>query len=244
VVVHGGSWDNGRKGTPGTVFLAAGLAQYGYVTFDINYRLNGHGGQYPNSIQDVEAAVAYLSSQARPLRIDPSKIGVVGISAGAYLALMAAYRAGVPPFAPPSSGRGHAPASVHIAAAGAFFAPVELKDTIQTAIGLRRLQKLTSYMGTTYEQNRLRYKMASPLRYSDSAVPTILWYGTADPMTPLDPTYELYKRLRQRQIRAELLDLPGAPHNLTQLSPAVRKTVFTQLLDFLNSVFYQGPPVG
>jgi acetyl esterase/lipase len=86
--------------------------------------------------------------------------------------------------------------------------------------------------------------MASPLRYSQTAVPTIFWYGSADLTTPLAQTFELYKRLRQRQIRSQLMDLPGAPHSLVELSPQSRDTVFRQLLGFLNSVFYHPTPWG
>jgi len=240
IIVHGGSWDNGRKGTPGTVFLARGLAQYGYVTFDINYRLNGRGGQYPESIQDVEDAIAYLSTQAHTLNFDPAKLGVVGISAGGYLALMAGYRPNVAPFVAP-----HYPGTnVHVRAVGSLFAPVELKATVLNASGLPRAQKLAAYLGARYEHDRVLYKMASPLRYSQTAVPTIFWYGSADPTTPLAQTFELYKRLRQRQIRSGLMDLPGAPHSLVGLSPQSRDTVFRQLLGFLNSVFYHPTPWG
>jgi len=234
VIVHGGSWDDGRKGTPGTVVLAQGMAQYGYVTFDINYRLSGQGGQYPKSIQDVEDAVAYLSTQASRLHLDLSKLGVVGISAGGYLAMMASYRFNMPPFVP-----SHYPSThVHVQAVGAFFSPVELKKSVANARGLPRVQKLAAYLGAAFEQNRALYKMASPLRYANTGVPTIVWYGTADPLTPLAQTYELYKRLRQHQIRSQLLDLPGAPRTLGDLSPQTRRTVLTQLLGFLNSVFY------
>lgn len=234
VLVHGGSWATGTKGTPGMVLLAEGLARYGYVTFDINYRLAGHGGEYPKSIQDVEDAVAYLATQATPLHLDPTKIGTIGLSAGGYLALMAGYRFNVAPFAPPHYPGTHARISV----IGSFFAPVGLRASVLSAGNAPRVQELAAYMGVTYRQNRALYKAASPLRYTDTAVPTIFWYGTADPMTPLAQTYELYKRLKQRQIRSELLDLPGAPHTLAQLSPSARDKVLTQLLDFLNGVLY------
>jgi alpha-beta hydrolase superfamily lysophospholipase len=81
--------------------------------------------------------------------------------------------------------------------------------------------------------------MGSPLRYNATAVPTSLWYGTTDPMTPVEQTYELYKRLRQGGMRAQLVDLRGAPHDLTDLSSHTRDVVLGQLVTFLNQVFYQ-----
>ncbi|MBV9279600.1 MAG: alpha/beta hydrolase fold domain-containing protein, partial [Chloroflexi bacterium] len=234
VVVHGGSWDSGSKGTPETVLLAQALAQRGYVAFDINYRLVGHGGQYPGSIQDVEDAVAFLATQRQKLNIDLGKVGVVGESAGAYLALMAAYRFNVAPFAPPHYPR----PSVRIAAVGSFFGPVELKASIRHAQGLPWVQKLAAYIGIPFGQKPVAYRMASPLRYAPSAVPTIFWDGAADPTTPQPQAFELYKRLKQRQIRSQLMTLPGAPSSITQLSPGARATALVQLISFFQSVFY------
>ena len=240
VIVHGGSWDDGAKGTPGTVFLARGLAQYGYITFDINYRLTGHGGRYPRSVRDVEDAVAYLATQANTLHLDPAKLSVVGVSAGGYLALMAGYRANIAPFAP----RHYPGTHVQVRAVGSFFAPVELKSSVLNAEGLPPVEKLAAYLRATYQQKPVRYKWASPLRYIETAVPTIFWYGTADPMTPLAQTFELYKRLKQRQIQSQLMDLPGAPQSLAELSPRTRDTVLRQLLTFLNDVLYRPTPWG
>jgi acetyl esterase/lipase len=238
VIVHGGSWDNGRKGTPGTIVLAKALARHGYVAFDINYRLSGAGGEYPRNIRDVDDAVAYLTTHRRGLRIDPDKIAVVGISSGGYLALMAAYRQGVAPFIAPHY-RG---VKIHIRAVGSFFSPVELKSSIHAAGDRPWVQKLATYMGgSTYDEDPDRYTMASPLRYADTGVPTIFWYAGSDPVTPVRATFELYKRLRQRQMQSQLLDLPRASRHLTDLAPQSRKTAFTQLLGFLDDVLNHTP---
>jgi dipeptidyl aminopeptidase/acylaminoacyl peptidase len=83
--------------------------------------------------------------------------------------------------------------------------------------------------------------MASPLRYTDTGVSTIMWYGASDPMTPFHQTFELYKRLRQRKLNAKLVQLPGEPRRLTQLSSQTRDTVLTQLLTFLHNVLSPSP---
>jgi acetyl esterase/lipase len=237
VIVHGGSWDNGRNGTPGTTLLAQSLAQHGYVVFDINYRLVGQGGEYPNDIQDVLDAVAYLQTHAGQWNVDLHKLAVVGVTAGGYLALMAGYRANVPPFIAPHYPGVH----VQIQAVGSFFAPVELKASVLNADGMTRVDKLAAYLGATFDQGHARYRMASPLRYSDTAVPTIMWYGAGDPMTPFHQTFELYKRLRQRQLNAQLEELPGEPDRLTQLSIKARNIVLKQLLTFLHNVLTSSP---
>ena len=82
VVVHGGGWLKGDK----TKFraLAISLAQRGYVTAAIEYRL-GDEAHFPAAIHDCHAAVRYLRSHAKELKIDPRRIGAVGGSAGGHL---------------------------------------------------------------------------------------------------------------------------------------------------------------
>ncbi|GAC1514971.1 MAG: hypothetical protein NVS2B16_22570 [Chloroflexota bacterium] len=237
VIVHGGSWDNGRKGSPGTVSLALSLARRGYVTFDINYRLSGQGGEYPKNIRDINDAVAYLSTRKNDLHIDPDKLAVVGVSSGGYLALMAAYRSHIPPFIAP-----HYPGvQARIRAVGAFFAPVALKATIRSAGDTPRVGNLAAYMGATYDEDPHRYKTASPMRYTDTAVPTILWYARSDPLTPAAQTFELYKRLKQRQIQSQLLDVPGAVRRVTELPRAAQDTALSQLATFLDAALSYHP---
>ncbi|WP_149497875.1 SMP-30/gluconolactonase/LRE family protein [Roseiconus lacunae] len=88
VVVHGGGWRKGDK----TKFraLALRLAELGYVTAAIEYRLAGEA-HFPAAIRDCNAATAYLRKHADRFGIDPLKISAVGGSAGGHLVgLMAA----------------------------------------------------------------------------------------------------------------------------------------------------------
>lgn len=82
VVVHGGGWLNGDK----TKFraLAIELANRGYVTAAIEYRLGGEA-LFPAGIHDCNAAVRFLRAHAREYGIDPQRIGAVGGSAGGHL---------------------------------------------------------------------------------------------------------------------------------------------------------------
>ena len=82
VVVHGGGWLNGDK----TKFraLAIELANRGYVTAAIEYRLGGEK-LFPAGIHDCNAAVRFLRAHAQKYGIDPQRIGAVGGSAGGHL---------------------------------------------------------------------------------------------------------------------------------------------------------------
>ncbi|MFX8554434.1 alpha/beta hydrolase, partial [Acinetobacter baumannii] len=76
------------------------LAERGYAVFAINYRLlKKEHNRYPAAITDVRAAIQFLRSHADELAIDPSRIGLMGDSAGAHLASLTALAQDEPPFA-------------------------------------------------------------------------------------------------------------------------------------------------
>jgi acetyl esterase/lipase len=64
-------------------YLAAG-----YTVVAIDYRLAPET-KLPGILEDVQDAYGWLRKTATELRIDPTRIGIVGHSAGGYLALMA-----------------------------------------------------------------------------------------------------------------------------------------------------------
>ena len=54
----------------------------------IGYRVIGLGNKYPNMLADVEDALRRVYNMADSLRIDTSRIGVMGFSAGGHLTMM------------------------------------------------------------------------------------------------------------------------------------------------------------
>ena len=67
------------------------LASRGYGLFVIDYRLATHTRKaFPEAVLDVLAAVRFIRSSGSELSIDPSRIGLLGASAGAHLAALAA----------------------------------------------------------------------------------------------------------------------------------------------------------
>ena len=97
--VHGGSFTEGDKAYGPVEDLSMTFAQLGYVVVSINYRLlasagcYGAGGVTPScyaaaiaAVHDGQAAVRWLRANAATYRIDPDRIGIGGVSAGAIVA--------------------------------------------------------------------------------------------------------------------------------------------------------------
>src|SRR5262249_19896044 len=64
------------------------LAEAGYVTFNIEYRLTGDGGNFPNEVQDCYCALAFVRANATRFGVDPARIAGLGYSAGGHLVSM------------------------------------------------------------------------------------------------------------------------------------------------------------
>lgn len=87
VWVHGGGWRRGDK-TAGAVQQKAAFANgLGAALVAVNYRLSSPDNdvRWPDHGQDVAAAVAWVVEQGAAHGLDPSRVALVGHSAGAQL---------------------------------------------------------------------------------------------------------------------------------------------------------------
>lgn len=87
VFIHGGSWQDGEK--DGYSFVGRALASRGFLVAVPNYRLVPQV-RYPTFLEDNAAAVKWVIDNAAEYGGNPSRIVLVGHSAGAYNAAMLA----------------------------------------------------------------------------------------------------------------------------------------------------------
>src|SRR5258706_411406 len=93
LVVHGGSWERGDSTQ--LPALNRYVAARGYIVAAINYRLLPTH-PFPAARDDVLAALSYLKGNAAAIGLGPTRIVLLGRSAGGQLALLVAYTAGDP----------------------------------------------------------------------------------------------------------------------------------------------------
>jgi acetyl esterase/lipase len=97
VWVHGGGFSGGDKADPADTDFSTTFAKLGYVVVSINYRLintacGGSSTPPPcfaaaiDAQHDAQAAVRWLRMNAATYRLDATRIGIGGISAGAITA--------------------------------------------------------------------------------------------------------------------------------------------------------------
>ncbi|MFZ3192645.1 MAG: alpha/beta hydrolase [Moraxellaceae bacterium] len=86
IFVYGGSWQNGSKAGYG--FIGHSLAQAGYTTVVIDYRL-APKHRYPAFVQDTADAIAWTYRNISQYGGNPQQLFVIGHSAGAFNAVAA-----------------------------------------------------------------------------------------------------------------------------------------------------------
>ena len=93
IFVHGGGFIGGTRNSGYPSIMCDTLAQYGYVCFNIDYRLfikesrPSYAECAPYTALDIEAARQFIVSRADEFGIDPTNISIGGGSAGAMASI-------------------------------------------------------------------------------------------------------------------------------------------------------------
>ncbi len=98
IYLHGGTWYLLDKDL-GTRPFFGHLSAQGHVIMDVAYRLAPETDMM-GMLNDVKRAITWMKESAGTYRINPDRIVIGGGSAGAHLALLAAYTANNPQFTP------------------------------------------------------------------------------------------------------------------------------------------------
>src|SRR5437870_10100298 len=86
VFVHGGAWMHGDPSQ--AAGNALHFARRGIATFSISYRL-APAHRFPAPLDDVRRGLRFVRAHATELGIDPARIALMGLSAGAHLVMLA-----------------------------------------------------------------------------------------------------------------------------------------------------------
>ena len=232
--IHGGGWNRGDSRGNGAItdFPAAlaGLAARGYAVAAINYRLSGEA-KFPAQIQDVNAAIAYLKTNAARYGIDPSRVLLWGGSAGGHLAALAALTCDATDYAPePNTGR--------LSRQDARTAKTSSISTcVQGAViwygvselGRFQSNNFTSLMGCDCPE---KMSMASPVNRVTARAPTMLLiHGTADSEVPVEQSHTLEARLKASGVSVQSLYIPDVDHGFIGKTPQATRDATLAALD-------------
>jgi acetyl esterase/lipase len=203
--IHGGGFRAGkREGYDG---LCIRLAQHGYVAMTASYRL-APKYPFPAAVHDVKAAVRWARANAAKYRIDPSRIGVTGGSAGGHLAQFLAVTGDVKEF---EGAGGNPDQSSRVACVVNVYGPSDFTRSYGKSVDAAEVLPL--FLGGNLETARQKHVFASPLYWvTPHAAPTLCIHGTEDKYVHHEQAVLLIERLKAAGVEAELLTLEGAGH--------------------------------
>ncbi|RXK54886.1 alpha/beta hydrolase [Oleiharenicola lentus] len=199
VVIHGGGWDSGDNSQ--LVEWNHRWAAHGWAVAAINYRLAPQH-PWPAQREDVQAAIAWLKTNADRFALDPSRLVVLGRSAGGQIATAVSYGA-------------HDPA---IRGVVALYAPHDMKfawGVSREDDALNSVRLMRQYLGgppDTPERNALYESASGQLLARNDSPPTLLIHGFPDRLVWYRHSRRLAARLAELGVSCTHVELPWATH--------------------------------
>jgi len=208
--IPGGGWRVGAR----AVFDDWGeyLAGHGFALFAIDHRRTTHGKMFPEAVQDVVAAMRFVQQNALAWNVDAGRVIMMGSSAGAHLAALAALAA---ERFDPLAGASPLPS---VAAMVLAYGVYDLVKQWQHGLTLNQAageDRQARFLGATPYDDPDLYHLASPIRhvaYRRNKIKTMLIWGDRDEVVPCSQSLEFLAALQQAGFPVITCPVVGAGH--------------------------------
>ncbi len=212
VAVHGGAWQRGQRAN--YRHLAPYLAERGFGVLAISYRF-APKERFPASTHDARAGVQFLRAKGAALGIDPNRIGLIGDSAGGYLAALTALAGDHPDFAG-KPGDAYPGVSTKVKVCAPVYGVLDLYAHWEFDRAFApSVSGAEVYMGFSPIEDRLAYHRASPINYVTRAAADtaffIGWGARDDVVEPKRQSEAFLTALKRADIYARPCVVDG-PH--------------------------------
>jgi acetyl esterase/lipase len=199
VLIHGGFW-RARYGLDLEHSLAADLLARGWTVWNVEYRRIGDGGGWPETYDDVRAAISAL-----PVAAD--RVVAIGHSAGGHLAAWLAHRGSLRAGTAGSVGPGES----HVPIVGAV-TQAGLLDLVSASVERLGNGAVTALMEGEARSLPQRYHHASPLAQVGDGARVVCLHGDADDTVPLTQSERYVEAALRAGDPARLIVLPRTGH--------------------------------
>lgn len=223
VLIHGGWWRPGwdRRGVRE---IARDIVREGYATWNVEYRLVGEGGGWPETFEDIAAGIDKLHEKAGDFNLDLSRVIFLGHSAGGQLALWAASRStfedgfvGAEPAVTPST---------VVSLAG-------VTDLVRGADENLGDGAITDLMGGMPEEVPLSYLSASPIVLDPGPCRYLVIHSFTDDVVPVTQGRTYAAEATRRGADLEYIELDDGNH-FTVLDP--RSAAWRSFIDRIDEL--------
>lgn len=233
VWICGGAWQ--RMDRSAHLAYLSELARSGFVVASVEYRTSNEAN-FPDQLTDVKAGIRYLKALGERYHIDTERFGVMGESAGGYLAAMAAlvddkaYDVGA--FTEHSS---------KVQAACPWYPPTDVTafpypSPMEAAASMESL--LLGKNVALYKEEALKI---CPVSYvTEDAPPFLIIHGDNDHTVPFAQGEILHDKLEAVGADVKLLVLEGADH---ADMPFFQEELWQRIIRFFQAKLGEAAPV-
>ena len=218
IILHGGGWSDGDKKDLNGYVSAIQARLPDYAIANVNYRLAKNGQNlFPAQEEDIKKAVAYLMNNADNYGYRQNYV-LLGLSAGAHLALLHSYKYPVP---------------YRASAVVSFFGPTDLFALYNNPPGAYTPVMLQNVTGTTPALNPGLYMQSSPTNYVNAqSSATLLLQGGRDPLVPVSQAEMLKAKLDANRVPTSYIFYANEAHGWIGSS---LEDSFNQIKAFLDA---------
>lgn len=219
--MHGGSWVSGDKSEFPSSLVEELVGKRNYIVASMNYRLIKDGrNRFPTQMEDVAAAMRFLTMAAGRYRFKSDALALMGGSAGGQMAMLYAY--------------GY-DKKKQVKAVVDLWGPTDFTDTSVRRPGSEQERICFNLLGDHDPDARISHE-ASPYHRAtvETAVPTLIIHGGADQLVPVTQANKMHKKLLALGTSVQYDMYPNEKHGI---SGAVRTEVFGKVVDWLDRYF-------
>jgi acetyl esterase/lipase len=229
IYIHGGGWRQGDKRPNEKTFrvehlildaLKDAMQSARIAVVSINYRLSDVA-VYPAQVDDLTRAVQFVRHHAQEWRLDPSRIAVLGPSAGGHLALWIGLH---PDRANPKSSDPVERESTRVRCIVNYYGLTDF-HVVQRHPDSYRIPAFRQLFGYTEKDSLSRLTeeqmdAASAVSYIERESPPVFTaHGTGDVLVPTEQAEILIAKLTEKGVASENYLLPGGNHGLSNPRP-------------------------
>jgi len=228
VYVHGGAW---RAGSKSDVPIAK-LLDHGFAIASVDYRLSTEA-VFPAQIHDIKAAIRFLRAKSELYRLNTSRIGIVGSSAGGHLAALVGVTNGHEAL------EGNVGESLSQSSDVQCIVSLYGASNLQTILsqstefGLKmRVPALQLLLGGQPTEKPDLARLASPVAHLDkNDPPLLLIHGDADPQMPPAQSQEFTKAYEATKLPVQFILMPGSKHGGAEFYDDEHTAIIAKFLD-------------
>ncbi|WP_297421573.1 alpha/beta hydrolase [Clostridium sp.] len=224
--VHGGSWVYGDKSIPEALSpILDTFRDQGYTIISTSYELMRSKENFNKQISDVKDTIRWIYKNESTYNFDTNEIGVLGVSSGAHLALMASY-SNENEFTDDLALSKYSSKVKYLID---FAGPTDLNLLNTTNLNY----DLTKVFASISNKEDV-IKKYNPINYVKKSNPnTLIIHSYSDDVVPYESSKKLYNKCIEIGAKADLITLNSTAHDLSSISNIDVTSLSEGLLKFV-----------